>query len=416
MRRHLTKLHPSPDFRKLWAGQTVSQFGSEITVLALPLMAVLTLQATPSQMGLLGTFQSAPYLLVGLFAGVWVDRRTKRPLLVATDLGRMMLLLSVPLFATLGLMSMRVLYAGAFLLGALTVVFEMAYTSYLPVLVPREQLAECNSKLEAGRTVAQIAGPSLASLLVQLVTAPFALVLDSASFLVSAIFLRRIKAPEPPPLPREERRGVWVEIREGLHATLTNPLLRPLVSYGVTSNFFVFAHMAVVVLYLTRERAVTPLMLGVIYTFSSVGGLLGSVVAGRFTRRLGLGPALVCAQIMCGVGALLVPLAGGPPLVLASVLVAAQALWGCVLVIYNVNVVSLRQAITPDGLQGRVIASIRFLTWGVGPLGSLSGGLLGEVLGLRPTLAVAGLGMLLASQWVLFSPVRGLRELPRQPA
>lgn len=412
MDRWLNGLWRHPEFLKLWAGETISLLGSQVTLLALPLTAVLTLHADAAQMGYLTAAETLPFLMVGLFAGVWIDRARRRPIMVAADVGRFALLLGVPLLAVTGHLSMAALYPIAFLVGVLTVFFDVAYMAFLPTLVGREQLVEGNSKLEVSRSGAQIAGPGLAGLLIGLVTAPIAIAADAASFLGSALFLLGIRTPEPAPVHQGARRSVRQDIAEGLRVVLGNPLLRSIAGCTGTSNFFGSASQAIVILYLTRDLGIGPALLGLIYATGNVGYLAGALLSGRVPERIGLGPTIMVSALMFGTTAILVPLAGGPRPLVVAVLITWRVIAGAGNPLYNVNQVSLRQRITPDRLLGRMNASTRFLIWGTMPVGSLLGGWLGTALGLRPTLVVAAVGMTLAVLWVWFSPVRGLREQP----
>jgi MFS family permease len=412
MQKHLTGLWRHPDFLKLWVGETISLLGSQVTLLAIPLTAAMTLKATPLQMGTLGTVQYIPWLLVGLFAGVWVDRMRRRPVMVITDLGRAALLGLIPLAAVAGILRMEHLYFVGFLVGILNVFFEVAYTAYLPVLVQRERLVEGNSKLQASASVAEIGGPGLAGGLVQLVTAPIAIAVDSLSFLVSALSLTWIGTPEPRPTPTDDSRNIMSEIRDGLRLVFANPILRAFALASVTTNFFVDVHLAVFVLYVTRELGISPVILGSIYAIGSIGGLLGSLFAERLVKRLGLGRVIIGAQILVTLAVLVIPISGRQFWIALPLIVTAEALWGFGAVVYVVNTVSLRQVITPDRYQGRVTASLRFVTWGIAPLGFLFGGVLGDFIGLHSTLLVAVVGPLLSVVWLVLSPVPRLREPP----
>lgn len=412
MRARLTGLWRQPDFLKLWAGQTVSQFGSQITLLALPLVAALTLRATPARMGLLGAVEFAPFLVLGLFAGVWVDRLPRRQILIAADLGRAAALLIVPAAAWLGALRMELLYAVALATGCLTVFFDVAYQSFLPALVGRRELVEGNSKLEISRSAAQVAGPGVAGGLVQLVTAPLALLVDALSFLVSGLFLIAIRGREEAPAAPAERRSVRAEIAEGLGVVFGNPTLRAIAACTATLNLFSSISGAVFILYLTRELALGPGLLGLIFAASNIGVLLGAGAAGAVARRFGAGPTVIGAALLAGLGALPVPFAAGPLAVVVPVLIAAQTVMFVSGVVYNITQVSLRQAITPDRLLGRMNATMRFIVWGIMPLGMLIGGALGSTIGLRPTLIVGALGGLLAFLWPLRSPLRSLRAHP----
>jgi MFS family permease len=402
-----------PDFVKLWSGQTISRFGSEISQLAIPLTAALVLNASPAQMGLLGAFEFAPFLLLSLFAGVWVDRVRRRPVLIVADVGRAILLGSIPAAALAGVLRIEQLYVVGLLTGVLTVFFDVAYQAYLPVLVSREHLVEGNSKLEVSRSVAQIAGPGVAGALVQLVTAPIAVVVDAISFVASVIFLLLIGAPEPAPVRHAAKdASVWSELREGLAVVIGNPLLRSIAGCTATSNLFGNAMQAIYVLYVTRELGLQPAVIGLIYAISGPGALLGAVAAGALAKRFGLGATIMASIAVSELVNLLIPLAGGPTLVATATLMAVAFVSGLTSPIYNVNQVSLRQAITPDRLQGRMNASMRFIVWGTIPLGALLGGALGEALGIRPTIALMAVCGLAAPVWVLLSPVRQLRAQP----
>jgi len=416
MRRRFDGLWRQPAFLKLWAGQTVSLFGSQVTTLALPLTAVLVLRATPVQMGILGAAQFLPFLLLTLFVGVWVDRRRRRPVLIVADLGRATLLGLIPLLAILGWLRMDYLYGIALLLGSLTVLFDLAYQSYLPSLVERAHLVEGNSKLQVSASVAEIGGPGLAGLLVQVITAPGALLVDAVSFLVSVLSLALIHKREPAPAAPLTRHNVRRELAEGLSFTFGNRYLRALAGEAATSNGFGQAITTLFVLYAVRQLGIGPERLGLILATGSIGALVGSAMAGYLGRRFGVGLTIVGSMLLACIPLLLVPLAGGPPLVVTLLLVLAFFLSGWGLALSNVQVISLRQTLTPDHLLGRVHASYRTVVTGAIPLGALLGGLLGGAIGLRPTLLVAALGAACAPLWVIFSPVPTLRELPTTAA
>ena len=326
-------------------------------------------------MGLLSAFEFAPFLLLSLFAGVWVDRVRRRPVLIVADIGRAVILGSIPVASVLGVLRIEQLYVVGLLTGVLTVFFDVAYQAYLPVLVSREHLVEGNSKLEVSRSVAQIAGPGVAGALVQLVSAPIAVVVDAVSFVASAIFLLFIHTPEPAPVRRAGKDGsVWSELREGLAVVLGNPVLRSIAGCTATSNLFGNAVQAIYVLYVTRELGLQPAVVGLIYAVSGPGALLGAVIAGRLARQFGLGATILGSIALSEVANLLIPLAAGPTLVVTGMLMLGAFISGITNPVYNVNQVSLRQAITPDRLQGRMNASMRFIVWGTIPLGALLGG------------------------------------------
>ncbi len=407
----MTSLWRNADFLKLWAGQTVSQFGSQVTVVALPLTAALTLHASAAQMGFLAASGTAPFLLIGLFAGVWVDQMRRRPILIATDIGRFALLLVIPALALLDALTITALFVIAFLVGILTVFFDVAYQSFLPALVGRTHLVDGNGKLEMTRSAAQIAGPGVAGALVQLTTAPIAIVVDALSFLASVLFLGALRTAEPAPAPPGARRRVGAEIGEGLRAVLDDPVLRATMGSAGTVNIFGSLLFAVFVLYAIR-LGIGAGLLGLIFAVGNVGYLAGAFLTRPITRRLGIGPTIGAGLVIMTVCGLLVPIASGPLAVSVPCLMIAQFARGFGGTLFNINNVSLRQTITPDHLLGRVNATSRFVSTGALTIGSLAGGTLGAAFGLRPTLVVGAVGGLFAVVWILCSPVRTLREQP----
>ncbi|GAC1614652.1 MAG: MFS transporter [Ktedonobacteraceae bacterium] len=398
-------------FLLLWGGQTISQLGSQVTTWALPLTAVFLLKATAGQMGLLVAVRNVSYLLVGLFAGAWVDRVRRRPLLIVTDIGRAVLLGTIPITALFGYLSMLQLYIVTFFTGLLAVLFDVAYLSFLPSLVSLDQLIEGNGKLEASVAAAGIAGPGLAGALVQLFTGPIAILADALSFVVSALSLTFIRVKELPPLI-EERQSIWLEIREGLHTAIHYPILRTLAIGSGLFNFFDSILLTVYVLYLTKTIGATPLLIGIIIAISSSGGLLGALFAARVTHILGLGPALLGGVLLASVADCIIASASGPLLAAVLLVIVGEGSVQAGAVLYSINGVSLRQAIVPNRLRGRVNSVIRIISLGVVPLGALLGGFLGDRYGLRTTVFIAGGGTFLAFLWVLFSPVRQLRKQP----
>jgi MFS family permease len=405
------RLWRHPGFVKLWAASAISDVGSQVSALALPLIAALTLGATPWQMGLLSAAGSAPALLVGLFAGVWVDRLRRRPLLIATDLGRAAVLLTIPLASALGALRIEILYAVALSAGVLTVLFDVAHLSFVPSLVERERLVEGNSKLEATASAAQVAGPSLGGVLVGLLGAAFAVLIDALSFIASALFISRIRATEPPPAGAGGG-GVAAEIGEGLRVVLTHRILRVLAGCSATTNLFGRMFLAVYVLYMTRDLGLGSVGVGFVFATGGLGSLAGALVAGPVTRRFGPGPTMIGAQLFFGLTGMAVPLAVLVPRVALPMIVASEFGQWMAVIVYYVNAVSVRQALTPDRLQGRVNATMRFIAGGALPIGAVLGGALGGVIGLPWTLVVAEFGMLLAFLWLLLSAVRTLRLLP----
>jgi MFS family permease len=402
------------DFRLLWGGETISELGSQVSLLAIPLLAVRTLHATPFEMGLLTAASTAAFLVVGLPAGVWIDRTRRRWVMIAADLGRVVAIGSVPVAYAVGWLTLAQLFVVTLVSGILTVFFDVAYQSYLPTLVGREHLVEGNAKLTGSAQVAAVAGPSIAGGLVQAVGSSAAVLVDSFSFLASAGAVAAIRVPEPrPEVPESGHPKLRHDIAEGLRFVFGNTLLRAIAATTATSNFFSGVAAAVEVVFLVREVHATPGVIGLLFTMGGVGGVLGAFAAGPLARRFGGARATVIG-ILGNVGGLLVPLTmPGPLLVLFG---AGLFFVSFSAVVYNVNQVSFRQRLCPDRLLGRMNASMRFVVWGVLPLGGLLGGVLGSLFGLRPTLWVGYVGEALACIWLLASPMRTMRDFPDDPA
>jgi predicted MFS family arabinose efflux permease len=410
----LTGLWRNPDFLKLWSAQTVSELGSWVTGIALPLTAQLVLDASALELGLLGALGTFPVVLMGLVAGVWVDRLRRRPILILADLLRALLLFSIPAAHLLGRLTMAHLYFVAALTGALTVLFDVSYRSYLPSLVERKHLVEGNSKLSFSGSVAEVGGPGLGGTLVQLITAPFALLVDAFSFLFSALFLGLIRKPEPPPSPREEGSSVRADIAEGLRLVQRSGVLRAFAGATLMQNFF-GGFFILYNLFVLDELGLSSAELGLLVSAGGVGGLVGAMAAGPLTRRLGVGRALISSLLFVTTIGLLIPFVGGPPAFAFAMMFLIQLVGDAAWPTYHINEMSLRQSVTPDRLLGRVNASMNVIEGGSATVGALLGGLLGNIIGLRPTLGVAVVGLLLSSLWLFFSPVRVLREHPEQP-
>ncbi|WP_239677268.1 MFS transporter [Natronosporangium hydrolyticum] len=410
MRTPSLGLLADPDYRRLFASTSVSQFGFQITQLALPLVAIMALAASPFQVGLLTALSTASFLLLGLPAGAWVDRWRRRTVLIVGDLGRAVVLITVPVAWWAGVLTMSQLYVVAFLLGTFTVFFDVAYQSYLPHLVGRPNLVEGNSKLESVRALAQLGGPALAGQLIRWLTAPVALLLDAVAMAASAIFVARIRKPEPKPAPRPDAH-LLREIGEGLRFVLGHRLLRPIAATTGTANLFGAAAMAVTLLFLERELGLNAGTIGLVITVASGGGLLGAIYARRLAGRFGQGPTIWAAIAFTAPFQLLMPLVAAPGWRL-WVAAAGGFVASFGVVVYNVTQVSFRQSITPDALLGRMNATIRFLVWGTLPIGGLLGGVLGELLGIRGALLAATVASCFAFLPAFCSPLRGMRRLP----
>jgi predicted MFS family arabinose efflux permease len=400
------------DFLKLWGGQAISKIGSTVTSVGLPLTAASVLGASPLQMGILAASNGAGVLVFGLFAGVWADRRRRRPILIAADLVRAALLGTIPLAAALHRLNMAHLYAVATLAGILTVLFDVSYQAYVPTLVNRAELVAANSKLALTESIADVTGPGLTGLLVQLITAPTAILVDALSFVCSAVSVWMIHRPEPVPEPSPAPH-VGREIAEGLSASWRNPLLRALLERAGTGAFFAGSLGGLYFLFAVRELHISAVLLGIIISVGGVSNLLGALLSEWCVRRLGLGRTLIGAAWMIGLAMLLVPLAHGRVALCAAFLIAAQ-LGDMAWPIYTINETSLRQAITPDRLLGRVSSAGHLLFWGALPLGALAGGAIAQAIGIRQTMLIATFGYLLSTLWLTLSPIRHLRGLPSQ--
>jgi MFS family permease len=399
------------DFLKLWTGQTISIFGTLVTRFAVPLIAAVLLGAGPAQMALLAAAEVAPGLAVSMIAGVWVDHLRRRPILIAADLGRAVVLCSIPIAALLGALSMGQLYLVALIVSLLSAFFDVAYPSYLPTLIGRDQLVQGNSMLGASASVAEVAGWSIAGVLVQVLTGPVTILVDAASYLISALSVLAIRAKEPAPPRPAARRTLASEALHGLRFTLSDPTRRALTGAGALDEFFGNALGAVIILYLVRDLRLPPVLMGAIFAVGGVSSFFGATLATPLARRLGLGRAMLLMATLGVPFAFFVPLAAGP-LFLATILLVIAQLGDGARTLYLIHRLSLLQAVTPDHLQGRLHATIGLIEGAATLCGLFLGGALGATLGLRATLIIACAGRLLGVAWLLLSPLRHLRDLP----
>ena len=401
------------DFRNLWLGQTVSLFGDQVTLIALPLAAVLILDASAAEMGYLTAAALVPHLLFSLPAGAWLERvERRRWLMIASDLTRAGLLASIPVSYAVDALTFAQLYAVAFLTGTLAVVFDISYMTLYVAVTKREDYVEANSLLNGSRAFSYVAGPSLGGILVQLLSAPAALLADAFSFIGSALFLTRIRAKEPPLEPALG--GMWAQVKEGMSFIFRHSILRPSLISVAILNFFNFVFAALFILYATRELHVRSGTLGIVLGAGAFGGLLGAAVAGRLGRRIGIGPSYVLGMVLFPAPLLLVPLAGGTKAVVLAMLFTAEFLSGVGVMILDINAGAIITAFTPHRLRSRATGALRFVNYGVRPLGALAGGALGSAFGLRPTLWFAAAAGLLGVLWLIPSPVPRLLELPEE--
>jgi MFS family permease len=410
MRRPSGALWSHRDFLKLWTGQTISEFGSQVSQLAIPWVALVTLNATAFEVATLGTVEFLPFVLFTLPAGVWVDRLRRRSVLIFGDVGRAVLLSSIPIAYLTGHLTLAQLYVVGFLVGIHTVFFDVAYQSYLPEIVDRESLIEGNSKLNVTSSGAQLAGPGAAGGLIAIATAPYAILVDAFSFLVSGGFTASIRTRAEEPEQAVERRHLLVELWEGLRYVLRHRLLLPQAMSTGVSNFFSNVLFSIILVYAHRKLGMSSGLIGLSFSLAAVGWMIGASQADRFRRWFGVGGATILGASLSGPGALLIPFA--PKSFPVPFLVAGAAIMGFGAVVYNIQQVSLRQAICPPRLQGRMNASMRFLVWGTMPLGSLTGGTIATVAGLRTALFVGAIGGFSSILPIVFSPIRSLREFP----
>jgi predicted MFS family arabinose efflux permease len=389
------RLWRRPEFLKLWVGNSISSVGSQVTLLAVPLAAVLIFNAGPAETGMLTAAGVAPNVLVGLFAGAWIDRAPRRPIRVAADLGNALVIATIPAAAVLGVLSLQHLYIATFLAGCCTVFSRLSASAMLPALVGRENLLEANGKLIMSFSVAQIAGPSLAGVLVQALSAPLALLADAASFVVSAVCVWRVRLAELR-APVEDRKSIWHEVVQGLVWLRDEPILfRLTLSIGL-ANLAWYGVQAVIVVYATRDLDLSPALLGLSLAATGPASLVGAFVAAPMARRFGVGPTMVASLTGEAASRVVLLAAGGPPLVAALWIGLAQVLFGFIAPLWDVNANSLRQAATPERLLGRVSAASTFVSVGMAPIGALLAGSIGEVAGLRAALLETAIVTLIA--------------------
>lgn len=405
------------DFRQLWIGNTISQLGTPLTGLAIPVIAVELLSASEREMGVLVALETTAFLLIGLPAGAWVDRWRKKRVLVAADAVRALLLASLPVSWAMDALTVAQLYLVTAAIGVATVFFDIAYQSYLPVLVPAEHVVEGNAKLEASRSVAEVAGPALGGGLLKVMNAVTLVGVDALTYLASALYVSRIRLAERPPAA-EQRRRLRTEIAEGLGFVLGHRLLRRIVACTSLSNFFGAMTAALLALFVLRDLGLDAAVLGLLFSASAVGGLVGALITQRLTRVMGEGRTIPVSALAAVPFLALTPLTAWlapvvPPIV--TLTVSGAATW-LTFVVYNITQVSFRQRVCPPPLLGRMNASVRFIVWGTQPLGALAGGFLGEFIGVVPTMWIAVGGGLVATAPVVFSPLMRMRTMPGSPA
>lgn len=397
------------DFSHLWAASAISQVGSQFTLLVFPLLAATTLDASPFAVGALGAVGALPHLLFGFVAGAWVDRLRRRPILIAADIARCLLLLSVAFVTFRGELSIAFLVGVAFLIESCTVCFDLAYVAYVPSLVPRDRLVGANSRLEASASASQIVGPAAGGAAIRLLGAPIALLFDAISYLASALLLTRIRTSEEAP-KRVEDSHIVSEIREGLDFLWSNRVLRGLALANGMVSLGGYIFLAVYILYMVRDLHLDPGAIGLVLATGGAGALAGAIVAAPATRRWGTAPVLIGSLVMFGVSGITVPLAVLFPVIALPMIVASEVLQWFAILVFSVNAVTVRQSISPPQMLGRINGSMRVMTFDLRTVASLLGGLLGGLIGLPATLVVGAFGMLIS-----FLPLlnAGIAELDR---
>ena len=400
------------DFRRLWSSATITTFGAQITNLALPLTAALLLHATPWEMGVLIALEVLPFGLLGLFAGVWIDRGSKLRIVIASEIGRGAALLIVPLAAFTDWLTMPVLYFAGFAVGTGNAIGGAAAQVLMAQMVGRDKLIEANAKIVLGENAAQLTGPGIAGWLIQVFTAPFAILIDALSFFGSALLLRGIPADKPGPVHAD--RNMWREIAEGLKLVWRNRVLRSLAWTIAIWQLLHHMQAAVLILFASRELQMSPGMIGAAFVFAGLGCFVAAVFAERFGERYGIGPLIVYGFVGTGAAWVAIALIGGAGWPAAIAFGIALFVFDFSATLFGIHYMALRQAITPDALLGRMTATMRFLALVAAPFGALIGGALGEWLGLSGTLLWVGIaGLLLAGVAIVLTPVRGVRRLPQ---
>ena len=406
------------DYMKIWLAAATSQMGSQVSQLAIPFIAAYLLRAPTFEVALLGAVEMAPFIIFALPAGAWLDRMRRRPVLIAGDLGRALALITIPIAFALGILTIWQLYVVGFTTGLLTVFFDVADQSYLPALLEPQELMEGNARLQMPASAAQILGPGIGGGLINLIGAPFAIVADAASFVASGGLISLIRKHEPKPERRVGADGRHVglrrEISEGLRYVLGNRYLRMIAGCTGISNLGNSLQFAIFPVFAYVELKLSPGLVGLAFGLGGFGVLAGAVVAGPLGRRFGVGPTVIAAAMLTGPAALALAFLPADHTAAFLVLLGIQLAFGLANVVYNVNQVSFRQAITPLEMQGRMNATMRFIVWGTMPIGAVAGGILATFLPLRTTLVIGALIAGSAFLWVLFSPVRTLREIPTQ--
>jgi MFS family permease len=408
------KLRRHRDFRKLWLGQTVSEVGTQVSLIALPLVGIITLRAGPQGLGLLSASQFAPYLIVTPLAGVWLDGHGRRAAILVANAGRFFILGSIPLLNALGALSLSLLCGLSLIAGTLSAVFDVAYLVYAPSIVSEAQLVDANTKLETSYSIGQIGGPGLGGVIVQALTAPFAMLVDAGTYALATVSVAAIGHREAPVRHDQERASARHELGVGIRATLRDPVLRPLTVQAGWFNMCTEGTLTLALLYGVRTLHLSPGMLGAIISAGSVGGLAGASAASMLAARLGVGRTLAAAMMLASVGLAAVPAVGGSRAVVVLSLIAGFGVHGFGTAVYNVHSLSLRIALTPRNLRARVTATYQLVSYGMIPVGALLAGTLARVVGLRGAIGVIVATLILAAFVFNLTPVARLQTLDRR--
>jgi MFS family permease len=400
-----------PPFRNFWLGQTISVVGDQVTLLAIPIIAALVLNASPADMGLLTAVGLLPHLLFSLPAGVVLDRvERRRRLMIVVDISRAAFIATIPIAFVLNVLSLEQLYVITFAVGTLAVLFDISWNTLFVAVTPRQDFVAAQSLLNGSRSLANILGPSLGGILIQFLGAATAMLTDALSYIASALFLGRVKATEPPIEPAGA--SIRTQLATGLRFILRDPIMRPALLAVATVNLFNFAFHALFILYVTTFLGVSPGALGLALGIGALGGLLGAVVAGRIGRRIGLGPAYALGLVLFPVSLVAIPLVTGSPEIVLAMLAITEFGAGFGVMILDINGGTILQARTPDVIRGRSMGAFRFINFGVRPVGALIGGALGTAIGVRETLIVSTLLSLAGVLWLIGAPVLRLRDVP----
>jgi MFS family permease len=401
-----------PNFRRLFGGSSVSLLGSSVTTVALPLTAVLVLGASPVQMGLLGAVSFLPHLVLGLPAGVWVDRLSYRRVIVGADLLAAAALAAVPILAATGLLQMWQLYLVVVVTGTCSLFSVIAAQSFAPILVPRRELLAANSAFALSNSVVATSGSALGGVLVQLLTAPVAIVVDAASFLLSAISNARITVTSRSTATEPAKESIFKSIWGGLRAALEHPALRATTIAATVGALAGQMQAVIVVLFLVRDLGLSAGLVGLVIAVAGVAGIVGATIGVQITGRLGNGPTFIVGMTLSSLAGLVMAAAGGPAALVLAVLIVAQLLHGWGPTLYGINQQTIRQILIAPEFLARTQATWRFLVFGMQPIGALLGGTLGALVGFRATLVISSLVMLTGTTVALLSPLRTLRRLP----